>query len=138
MVNPALERLVDRQMLPIGNVWRDCGLASKPHTALLDKRGIGNGLCPGNVNGLADKLANQQGFREGLKRRAATEGRIGIFKNVFLGRRLLAKDFDHRQLAVGWAVLTYNLWVVVRMAEAEKERKEDQEQKQGMASARAA
>jgi hypothetical protein len=30
---------------------------------------------------------------------------------------------------VGWAVLTHNLWVVARMAEAEKKRKKDQEQK---------
>lgn len=97
----------------------------------MQKRGIGNGLCPRNVNELAEKLNNEEGFRKGLKRRAATEGRIGIFKNVFLGRPLLAKGFGHRQLAVGWAVLTHNLWVVARMAEAEKKRKEDQEQKTG-------
>ena len=137
LIKPAIERLVDAQQLAIGNVWGDRGLASKPNTALLEKRGMGNGLCPRNVSELADKLTNQQGFREGLKRRAATEGRIGIFKNVFLGRRLLAKGFEHRELAVGWAVLTYNLWVVVRMAEAEKKRKEDQEQKI-IASTRAA
>ncbi len=84
---------------------------------------------PRNVAELAEKLTNGNGFREGLKRRAATEGRIGIFKNVFLGRPLLAKGFGHRELAVGWAVLTHNLWVVARMAEAGKKRKEDQEQK---------
>lgn len=138
LVNPAIERLVDRQQLAIGNVWGDRGLASKPNSALLEKRGIGNGLCPRNVSELADKLANQEGFREGLKRRAATEGRIGIFKNVFLGRPLLAKGFGHRQLAVGWAVLTHNLWVVARLAEAEKKRKEDQEQKIGGPRSRAA
>ena len=138
LVKPAIERLVDSQQLAIGNVWGDRGLASKPNTALLEKRGIGNGLCPRNVSELADKLTHQQGFREGLKRRAATEGRIGIFKNVFLGRRLLAKGFEHRQLAVGWAVLTHNLWVVVRMAEAEKKRKEDQEHQEAIASPRAA
>jgi hypothetical protein len=137
-VKPAIERLVDRQQLAIGKVWGDRGLASKPNTALLEKLGIGNGLCPRNVSELADKLANQQGFCEGLKRRAATEGRIGIFKNVFLGRRLLAKGFEHRPLAVGWAVLTHNLWVVVRMAEAEKKRKEDQEHKVGIPRSRAA
>ncbi len=132
LIKPALERLVDRQQLAIANVWGDRGLASKPNTALLAERGIGNGLCPRNVSELADKLVNQEGFREGLKRRGATEGRIGIFKNVFLGGRLLAKGFDHRQLAVGWAVLTHNLWVVARMAEAEKKRKEDQAQKDGI------
>jgi len=116
LIKPALERLVDRQQLAIANVWGDRGLASKPNTALLAERGIGNGLCPRNVSELADKLVNQEGFREGLKRRGATEGRIGIFKNVFLGGRLLAKGFDHRQLAVSWAVLTHNLWVVARMA----------------------
>lgn len=138
LVKPAIARLVDAQQLAIGNVWGDRGLASKPNTALLEKLGMGNSLCPRNVSELADKLANQQGFREGLKRRAATEGRIGIFKNVFLGRRLLAKGFEHRQLAVGWAVLTHNLWVVARMAEAEKRRKEDQEQKDGIPRSRAA
>lgn len=138
LVNPALERLVDRQQLAIGNVWGDRGLASKSNTTILEKRGIGNGLCPRNVSELAKKLATEEGFREGLKRRAATEGRIGIFKNVFLGRPMLAKGFEHRQLAVGWAVLTHNLWVVARMAEAEKKRKEDQEQKTGIARSRAA
>ena len=138
LLKPAIERLVDAQQLTIGSVWGDRGLASKPNTSLLENRGIGNGLCPRHVGELADKLANQQGFREGLKRRAATEGRIGIFKNVFLGRRLLAKGFDHRQLAVSWAVLTHNLWIVARMAEVEKKHKEDQERKLGMGSARVA
>ncbi len=32
---------------------------------------------------------------------------------------MLVKGFKHRELAVGWAVLTHNLWVVARMAEAE-------------------
>jgi hypothetical protein len=37
---------------------------------------------------------------------------------------------------VGWAVLTHNLWLVARMAEAEKKRQEDQEQMLGIASSR--
>ena len=52
------------------------------------------------------RVANEHGFRQGLKRRAGTEARIGIFKNVFLGRPLLAKGFGHRELAVGRAALT--------------------------------
>jgi len=131
LVKPAIERLIDQQQHPIARVWGDRGLASKANAALLENRGLGNGLCPRNVSELAEKLSNEEGFREGLKRRAATEGRIGIFKNVFLGRPLLAKGFEHRQLAVGWSVLAHNLWVVARMAEAEKKRKEDQEQKTG-------
>jgi hypothetical protein len=93
---------------------------------VLEERGIGNGLCPRNVSELAAKLADQESFREGLKRRAATEGRIGIFKNVFLRRPLLVRGFAHRELAAVWAVLTHNLWVVARMVEAEKKRKQQQ------------
>ncbi len=129
LVKPALDRLIDQQRHAVSRVWGDRGLASKSNTAMLEKRSVGNGLCPRNVAELTEKLANEKGFREGLKRRAAIEGRIGIFKNVFLGRPLLAKGFGHRELAVGWAVLAHNLWVVARMAEAEKKRKEDQEQR---------
>jgi hypothetical protein len=67
-----------------------------------------------------------------------SRSRIGIFKNVFLGRPLLAKGFGHRELAVGWAALTHNLWVVARAAGAEKKRKEDQDQKSRPPKARAA
>lgn len=138
LIDPALERLVDQQQLAIGNVWGDRGLASKSNSKMLEIRGIGDGLCPRNVAELADKLANRDGFREGLKRRAGTEARIAIFKNVFLGRPLLAKGFEHRALAVGWAVLTHNLWVVARMAEAAKKLKEAQQQESGPPAARAA
>ncbi len=87
---------------------------------------------------VSDRLANEHGFRQGLKRRAGTEARIGIFKKVFLGRPLLAKGFGHRELAVGWAALTHNLWVIARAADAEKKRKEHQEQKTLPPKARAA
>lgn len=49
------------------------------------------------------------------RRRSQTEGRIAIFKNGFLGRPLLAKGFEHRELAVSWQVLTHNLWVLARL-----------------------
>ena len=48
----------------------------------------------------------------------AAEGRIGIVKNVFLGRPLRAKGYGHRALAVSWAVLTHNLWVLARLPRA--------------------
>ena len=56
---------------------------------MLERRKIGDGFCPRNVAELSNRLATEEGFRAGLKRRAATEARIGIFKNVFLGRPLL-------------------------------------------------
>jgi hypothetical protein len=138
LATPALVRLLDDQKLVVKQVWGDRGLASKVNSAMLERREIGDGFCPRDVTVLADKLTNEEGFRDGLKRRAGTEARIGIFKNVFLGRPLLAKGFKHRELAVGWAALTHNLWVVARMAEAEKKRKENQEQTARLPKARAA
>ena len=129
---------MDDQKLDVKQVWGDRGLTSKMNSTMLQRRNIGDGFCPRDVSELSDKLANEEGFREGLKRRAGTEARIGIFKNVFLGRPLLAKGFAHRELAVGWAALTHNLWVVARAAEAEKKRKEGQQQKPRPPKARAA
>jgi hypothetical protein len=57
-----------------------------------------------------------------VRGKAGAEARIGIFKNVFMGRPAPAKGFAHRELAVGWAVLTHNLWVAARLAETEKKR----------------
>jgi hypothetical protein len=129
LVKPALVRLLDIQNLQVKQVWGDRGLTRKLNSALLERREIGDGFCPRDITELSHRITHEEGFREGLKRRASTEARIGIFKNVFLGSPLLAKGFEHRELAVGWAALTHNLWVVARMAEAEKKRKEDQEKK---------
>lgn len=122
LVGPALQRLVDGQGLPVAKVWGDRGLASQDNAAMLAGRGIGDGLCPRDAGELARRLASEAGFREGLKRRAGTEARVGVFKNVFLGCPLPAKGFGHRELAVGWAVLSHNLWVVARLAEANAKR----------------
>ena len=135
---PAIKRLVDDQKLEVKQVWGDRGLTSTANSAMLERRKIGDGFCPRDVSGLSNRLANVKGFREGLKRRAGTEARIGIFKNVFLGRPPLAEGFKHRELAVGWAVLTHNLRVVAREAEAGKKPKEDQERKARQPKARAA
>ena len=52
----------------------------------------------------------------GTRRRAQTEGRIGVLKNVFLQRGVpRAKGFANRELQAAWAVLSHNLWVVARM-----------------------
>ena len=125
---PSIQRLVTKQCLGIKNAWGDRGLASKTNTKMLEDLGIRDGLCPRDVAELSNRLEQETGFREGLKRRAGTEGRIGILKNVFMERPLLAKSFGDRELAVGWSVLTHNLWAVARKAEAEKQRQADLEQ----------
>ena len=54
-------------------------------------------------------------FAAALSRRAQTEGRVAILKNVFLEGTPRAKGFENRELQVAWAVLAHNLWVVARL-----------------------
>jgi hypothetical protein len=57
------------------------------------------------------------------RRRAQTEGRIGILKRGFLGRPMRAKGFPRRELALAWGVLTHNLWMLARLRKVAKKKK---------------
>jgi hypothetical protein len=112
---PSLERTekaLDRKIKAIG---ADRGFDSKSNQEELSKRKTYNGVCP-RVPEQLKKRHKSWKLREMLRRRAQTEGRIGIFKNNILGGPLLSKGFAHRNLAVGWGVLSHNLWVLVRLA----------------------
>jgi hypothetical protein len=63
----------------------------------------------------------QEKFARLQRRRAQTEGRIGILKRNFLGRPMRAKGFEHRELALAWGVLTHNLWILARMGKTRKQ-----------------
>ena len=82
------------------------------------------GPCPRGVDELRQRLKDAR-FVELQKRRGQTEGRIGIMKNDFLGRPLRSKGFEHRKLAVAWAVLGHNLWLLagLRWAEVKEKKK---------------
>ena len=56
-----------------------------------------------------------EAFVGAQKRRAQTEWRIGILKNVFLQGVPRAKGFKNRELQVDWPVLAHNLWVAARL-----------------------
>ena len=64
---------------------------------------------------LQEKLEDE-GFCLLQKRRGATEGRIGIFKNVYLGLPLRSKGFANRKTRVEWCILGHNLWKLATMA----------------------
>jgi len=114
-IRPAISRLVSEQHLAVHNVWGDRGLHSAANEEFLKNREIRSGLCPRNIIDLATRLENEPGMREGLKRRAGTEARISILIRDFMGKPARAKGFEHRELMVGWAVLTHNLWVLARL-----------------------
>jgi len=108
----------------LNGVFSDRGFASKRNTAALEAADIFDGLCPRDPNKLGEKMKDEV-FVAGQKRRAQTEGRVAIVKNVFLdGGKPRAKGFAHRQMAVQWAVLAHNLRVLVRMRHREEEARE--------------
>jgi hypothetical protein len=92
----------------------DRGFDSYTNRLGLANDGIYNAVCPRSPAGLQQRARSWK-FKRLQRRRAQTEGRIGIVKNVFLGGRPRSKGFEHRQLAVTWTVLAHNLWVLARL-----------------------
>ncbi len=123
-VLPALNRLTKQQGLPVKKIWGDRGLDSATNKKKLCEEGIYNGLCPKNVTEFRDRLEKEPDLGAGLKRRAGTEARIAIIIKNFMGDKPRAKGFKHRQMMVGWAVLTHNLWVLARLEQAGLEEKQ--------------
>ena len=93
----------------------DRGFESKASKRLLEEEGIYNGICPRNPKELSLRMSQDEVFPAALRRRAQTEGRVGVLKNVFLGGTPRAKGFENRQLQVAWAVLSHNLWILARL-----------------------
>lgn len=126
-IQPAIGRLVNQRQLPVLNVWGDRALHSAANEKFLADQQIRSGLCPRNVSELAERLENETGMREGLKRRAGTEARVSIIIRDFMGKPARAKGFPNREMMVGWAVLSHNLWVLARLkqkAPAQENREE--------------
>lgn len=114
-----VEKGLGRKIKAVGG---DRGFDSKSNGKSLEDAKIYNGICPRDPRQLKVKMQEDR-FVWLQKRRSQTEGRIGIFKNQFLGRPLRVKGFSHRELAVTWAVLTHNLWVMVRLHQVEIKQK---------------
>src|SRR6266567_6510079 len=96
----------------------DRGFDSHANQIGLADEGIYNAVCPRSPRQLQQRARSWK-FKQLQRRRAQTEGRIGILKNVFLGQPLRSKGFAHRQLTVTWTVLVYNLWVLARLPQVE-------------------
>ena len=103
----------------VGAAVTDRGFASADNSRTLTEGGTFDGLCPRRPEELSRRMKDQK-FARLQRRRAQTEGRIGILKNGFLGRPMRAKGFEHREVALAWGVLTHNLWMLARMKKAKK------------------
>jgi hypothetical protein len=103
----------------VAAVVTDRGFASADNSRTLKEGGTFDGLCPRRAAELSRRMKSPK-FGRLQRRRAQTEGRIGILKNGFLGRPMRAKGAAHRELALAWGVLTHNLWMLARMRKIKK------------------
>ena len=96
----------------------DRGFDSALNRFGLEEEKIYNAVCPRSPQQLRKRNRSWK-FKRLQRRRAQTEGRIGILKNVFLRGGIRSKGFAHRELTVTWTVLVHNLWVLARLPQAQ-------------------
>jgi IS5 family transposase len=117
MVRACVSRMKAAGM-KIESFTTDRGFSSADNVEFLKTEHIANHILPKSPAKMREAMEDQE-MRSDQKRRAQTEGRIGILKNCFLDSGMSAKGFDHQLLEVGWSILTHNLWVLARIAIAE-------------------
>ena len=113
-----LQPVIERIEKCYGHTSASCtdrGFASKKNDEFLKEKNIYNAVCPRSPKNLQEKLSDPV-FVSLQTRRSQTEARIGIFKNVFLGKPLRSRITLYKKHAINWCVLTHNLWVLSRMA----------------------
>ena len=116
-----LPRCVDRMEKaygPLAAIAADRGFDNETNREDLKADGIYNAVCPRSPKQLQARAGSWK-FKKLQRRRAQTEGRIAILKNVFLGGRIRCRGFEHRKLTVTWTVLVHNLWVLARLPKPE-------------------
>ncbi len=90
-----------------------------PENRNVGSPGMYNAICPKSPAAMSDRMKESR-FCELQNRRSQSEGRIGIFKNNFLGQPFRSKGFDNRERDITWSVLTHNLWVIARLPQYEE------------------
>jgi len=112
-------RRIEKRYGRIQSVCTDRAFYSQANEQFLKKQNIYSAVCPKSPRQLQERTDDWR-FLNLQTRRSQTEARIGIFKNVFLGKPLRSKGFLNKELTVHWCVLTHNLWVIARMALADE------------------
>ncbi len=114
LLQPTIER-IEKNYGSIDSVTADRAFSSSVNDKFLKEKNIDNAICPKSPKQLQEKLTDPL-FVSLQTRRSQTEARIGIFKNVFLGKPLRSRITLYKRHAINWCVLTHNLWVLSRMA----------------------
>jgi len=122
LVKRSVESMEENLQIKIKELGGDRGFHSAINEAWLEKEKIYDAICPRDPHQLKERLRSWK-FVKLQRRRSQTEGRISIIIHNFLGSPIRSKGFAHRQLAVGWGVLTHNLWVLARLPKRKVKRK---------------
>ena len=109
----------------LNSACADRGFSSKENDALLKGKNIYNAICSKSPRQFQEQCSTPR-FLSLQTRRAQTEARIGLFKNVFLGKPLRSRITENKRYAITWCVLTHNLWVLSRMAIADEQSRLDE------------
>ena len=118
LLEPTIDR-IEKYYGAIASACSDRGFGSKKADEYLEAKHIYNAICPKSPKQLQERLQDPT-FIELQTRRSQTEARIGIFKNVFLGKPLRSRITDNKRHALNWCVLTHNLWVLSRKTIADE------------------
>lgn len=111
---PSVTR-IEKYFGAINSCSTDRGFSSPENEKFLAEKNIYNAICPKSPATLKERLTDPI-FISHQARRSNTEARIGIFKNVFLGKPLRSRIFSNKCHAINWCVLSHNLWVLSRKA----------------------
>lgn len=114
LLKPTLRR-IEKYYGDIRSISTDRAFSDESNDAFLKKHKIYNATCPRSPKSLQKKLSDPI-FLSLQTRRSQTEARIGIFKNVFLGKPLRSRITAYKRLAISWCVLTHDIWVLARKA----------------------
>ncbi|MCC5025816.1 MAG: hypothetical protein J6386_24880 [Candidatus Synoicihabitans palmerolidicus] len=98
---------------PIKAASTDRGFSTQRLCERLAEADIYDATCPRDPQQLQRRMQEPQ-FVALQHRRASTEARIAIIKQR-QGKRLSARGFTNRYLAVAWSILGHNLWLIARL-----------------------
>jgi hypothetical protein len=118
-LKPGVKRIETLIGKLVRGIIADRGFESKANRDFIQARGAFNGICPKSPQELRERREDER-FKALQKRRAQTEGRVGILKNKFLGKLVKAKGYANRAMVIHWAVQAHNLWVLARMKTAQQ------------------
>jgi len=118
LLKPMINR-IEKYYGAIESCCADRAFSDKKNDVFLQEHKIFNAICPRSPKQLQEKLLDPI-FLSLQTRRSQTEARIGIFKNVFLGKPLRSRITACKKTAIAWCVLTHDLWVLSRMALADE------------------